>query len=60
MKQTMTKAEKQAAYDTWYLAEVQKGLDDIEAGNVITHEQAIQAARAKLDKITRENEKKAA
>lgn len=40
MIQTMTKAEKKAAYDEWYLAEVQKGLDDIEAGNVISQEQA--------------------
>lgn len=40
MKQTMTKAEKQAAYDAWYLAEIDKGLTDIEAGRVIPHAEA--------------------
>ncbi len=36
----MTPQEKQAAYDRWYLSEVQKGLDDIEAGRVITNDEA--------------------
>ena len=40
MKQTMTKAEKQAAYDAWYLAEIDKGLADIETGRVIPHAEA--------------------
>ena len=60
MKQAMTKAEKQAAYDAWYLAEVQKGLDDIEAGRVISHEEAMKQARDHLDKLVRKNAKKAA
>ena len=51
MKQTMTKAEKQAAYDQWYLAEVQKGLDDIEAGNVISHEQAEKEMDEHMEKL---------
>jgi len=60
MKPAMTKAEKQAAYDEWYLAEVQKGLDDIEAGRVIPHEEVMKQAREHLDKLIRKNAKKAA
>jgi predicted transcriptional regulator len=60
MKKSMTKAEKQAAYDAWYLAEVQKGLDDIEAGRVISHKEAMKQARDHLDKLIRKNAKKAA
>ena len=40
MNKPMTKAEKKAAYDAWYLAEIDKGLEDIEAGRVLTDEQA--------------------
>ncbi len=40
MTKPMTKAEKKAAYEAWYLAEIDKGLEDIEAGRVLTHEQA--------------------
>jgi predicted transcriptional regulator len=51
MKQAMTKAEKQAAYDAWYLAEVQKGLDDIEAGRVISHEEAEREMGTHMEKL---------
>jgi predicted transcriptional regulator len=47
----MTKAEKQAAYDAWYLAEVQKGLDDIEAGRVISHEEAEKEMDAHMEEL---------
>lgn len=40
MNTPMTKAEKKAAYDAWYLAEIDKGLADLEAGLVLTDEQA--------------------
>ena len=30
--------EDEAAYDAWFRAEVQKGLDEAEAGNLIPHE----------------------
>ena len=40
MTKPMTKAEKKAAYEAWYLAEIDKGLADIEAGRVISHEEA--------------------
>ena len=60
MKQAMTKAEKQAAYDAWYQSEVQKGLDDIESGRVISHEEAMKQARDHLAKLIRKNAKNAA
>lgn len=56
----MTKAEKQAAYDAWYLAEVQKGLDDIDAGRVIPDEEADRQIRKHLDNLHRKHAKKTA
>lgn len=31
---------QQAAYDAWYIAEVEKGLADVENGNVLSDEEA--------------------
>jgi len=36
----MTQAEKQQAYDAWYIAEVEKGIAAVEAGQVLSDEQA--------------------
>ncbi|MDZ4316402.1 MAG: hypothetical protein U0989_16745 [Azonexus sp.] len=36
----MTQQEKQEAYNAWFIAEVDKGLADIEAGAVLTEEEA--------------------
>lgn len=33
--------------ETWYLAEVQKGIDDAEAGRVISHEEVAARLKAK-------------
>ena len=33
--------------ETWYLAEVQKGIDDAEAGRVISHEEMAARLKAK-------------
>lgn len=38
--------------ETWYLAEVQKGLDDAEAGRVIRHEEMGARLRAKGFNVT--------
>lgn len=38
--------------ETWYLAEVQKGLDDAEAGRVIRHEEMGVRLRAKGFNVT--------
>lgn len=31
-------------HDRWFGAEVQKGIDDIEAGRILTHEEVVQRA----------------
>lgn len=46
MPTRMTKTEKQAAYDEWYLSEIDKGLEDIEAGHVVSDEEADRAIKA--------------
>lgn len=60
MNNTMTKAEKKAAYDAWYLAEIDKGLADIEAGRVIPHEQAEAEMRIHMAKLHEKHGQKAA
>lgn len=32
--------DQQAAYNAWYIAEVEKGLDDVESSNVLSDEEA--------------------
>ena len=51
MTQPMTKAEKKAAYDAWYLAEIDKGLEDIEADRVLSNEEAEEEMRAHMIKL---------
>ena len=36
----VTQEEKQQAYDAWFIAEVEKGIADADAGNVLTHAEA--------------------
>ncbi len=40
MNHPMTQQEKQVAYDAWFVAEVDKGLADIDADNVVTDGEA--------------------
>lgn len=58
--QTMTQKEKQAAYDAWYIAEVEKGLKDVEDGRVVTHDAAMKQAREHIAKTAKKHAKKAA
>lgn len=51
MNQPMTKQEKQAAYDAWYIAEVDKGIADCDAGRVLTHEEAEREMDAHMEKL---------
>lgn len=39
--------------ETWYLAEVQKGMDDMEAGRVISHVQVSERLKAKGFNVAR-------
>ena len=62
MTKPMTKAEKKAAYDAWYLAEIDKGLEDIEAGRVVSNDEAkahMAALFAQLETENNENRKAA-
>lgn len=60
MSKLMTKAEKKAAYDAWYLAEIDKGLEDIEAGRLLTDEQAEAEMRIHMAKLHEKYGQKAA
>lgn len=40
MREKDEQIDQQAAYDAWYIAEVEKGLVDIESGNVLSDEEA--------------------
>lgn len=40
MDTPMTQQEKQEAYDAWFVAEVDKGIADCDAGNVLTDAEA--------------------
>ena len=40
MNHPMTQQEKQTAYDAWFVAEVDKGLADLDAGHVMTDAEA--------------------
>jgi predicted transcriptional regulator len=42
MNRSMTQQEKQTAYDAWFVAEVDKGIADCDAGNVLSEEEAEQ------------------
>ena len=60
MNTPMTKTEKKAAYDAWYLAEIDKGLADIEAGLVLTDEQAEEEMSVHMASLREKYGKKAA
>lgn len=58
--QAPTQATRQAAYDAWYIAEVDKGLADIAAGKVISDEDAKKEMAAHLAKLHKKHGHKAA
>ena len=60
MSQPMTKEEKQAAYDAWFIAEVDKGIADCEAGNVLSEEEAEREMNEFMAKLREKHGKKAA
>ena len=43
--------QRQVEYDTWFRAEVQKGIDDIERGDVFTHEEVVEQARLRREEF---------
>ena len=56
----MTKQEKQAAYDAWFIAEVEKGIEDADAGNLISNSEMKKRIEAKIQRTNRKYGKKAA
>ncbi len=40
MSENNEQIDQQAAYDAWYIVEVEKGLTDIENGNVLSDKEA--------------------
>ena len=60
MSQPMTKEEKQAAYDAWFIAEVDKGIAAVEAGDVLTDEQAKREMNAFMAELHEKYGQKAA
>lgn len=55
----MTRQQKQESYDRWFIAEVDKGLADIEAGRVISHEEAEKEMDAHMEKLLKKHGKAA-
>ena len=43
--------QRQVEHDTWFRAEVQKGLDDIERGDFFTQEQVVEQARFRREEL---------
>jgi predicted transcriptional regulator len=59
MNYPMTQQEKQAAYDTWFVAEVDKGLADLDTGHVMTDNEAAAAMEHFFAELAKENNKAA-
>lgn len=56
-KQKPTPAE---AYETWFDDQVRLGLEDIEAGRVVSHESVVKKSAALLKQLEKKHGKKAA
>ena len=59
MTQTMTQQEKQAAYDAWFVAKVDQGLADLDAGHVVTDAEASSAMEHFFAELAKGNSKAA-
>ena len=58
--QSISQQQQQAAYDAWYIAEVDKGIADADAGNVLTHEEAQKDIEKFMQTLRKKYAKKAA
>lgn len=54
------KAKQLAEYDAWYCEQIQQGIDDADAGRVISHEQMVAESKKRLDALEKKHGKKAA
>jgi len=48
------------AYDAWYDEQVRLGLDDLDAGRVVSHEDVVKKSAALLQQLERKHGNKAA
>lgn len=55
MSKNNEQIDQQAAYDAWYIAEVEKGLVDIEHGNVLSDEEAEIEMKIFMEKLHKQH-----
>lgn len=55
-----TREEQLAAYEAWYDEQVRLGLEDIEAGRVLSHEEVVKKSEALLKRLEKKYASKAA
>lgn len=60
MNHPMTQQEKQAAYVTWFVEEVDKGISDCDAGKVLSEEEAEQDMAEFMSNLQKKHAKTAA
>ena len=53
MRDYVRKREEGAAYDSWFIAEVEKGIADVDAGLLIPHEEVEAEAEARRAELRR-------
>jgi predicted transcriptional regulator len=54
------KARKLAEYEAWYVEQIQMGIEDADAGRVISHEQMISESNKRLAALTKKHGNKTA
>lgn len=59
MNHPMTQQEKQVAYDAWFVAEVDNGLADLDAGHVMNNAEATADMEHFFAELAQENNKAA-
>jgi predicted transcriptional regulator len=60
MKRTPKLTPEQQAYENWYDQQVRLGLEDIEAGRVVTHEDFLKNLAAHMKRLEKKHGDKAA
>lgn len=52
-------AEQRAQYEAWYDAQVRLGLEDIEAGRLLSHEEVVKRGQEQIARLKRQHVKAA-
>jgi predicted transcriptional regulator len=53
MRQYVRKSDDEAAYDAWFIAEVERGIAEADAGDLIPHEEVEAEAEARRAQLRR-------